>query len=158
MALKLIIKSFKSFFEKLVLKEKSPKILALSFCAGIYIAFCPFVGFHTVMVFAFSWFFSLNFAVTLASSVFVNNPWTMVPIYSMDYVFGDLFFKLFGINPLSFNPSWMDAFNSLAFKYTGVSGISFWSFMIGGNLLGIIISVILYPIARSSFEKISKRV
>ena len=98
MIAKLIVEPFKNFFEKLVLKERSPRILALSLCIGVYIAFCPFVGFHTVLVFALSWILSLNFSVTLASSVFVNNPWTMVPIYSVDYVFGDWIFKLFGIN------------------------------------------------------------
>lgn len=156
MILKPVINLFKVFFESLVLKEKSPKVLALSFCVGVYIAFCPFVFLHTVMVIAFSWFFSLNFAVTLASSVFVNNPWTMIPIYSIDYIFGDLVFNLFGINSLSFNPSWMDTFNNFAFTYTGVSGISFWSFMLGGNLLGVIISVILYPVAKSVFEKMQR--
>jgi Uncharacterized protein conserved in bacteria (DUF2062). len=155
---KLVVRPVKNFFEKLVLKERSAKILALSLCMGIYIAFCPFVGFHTIMVFAFSWIFSLNFAVTLAASVFINNPWTMVPIYSIDYFFGHWVFKLFNINPLSFNPGWMDSFNNIAFEYTGVSGISFWAFMLGGNLLGVLISVILYPVVKPAFQKMAEKV
>lgn len=155
---KLIVKPIRSLFERLILKERKPKVLAVSVCMGIYIAFCPFVGFHTALVFLTAWLFSLNFAATLAASVFVNNPWTMVPIYSVDYVFGNWIFKLFGVNPLSFNPLWMDKFNHIVFQYTGVSGISFWSFMIGGNLLGVLISVILYPVVKSALERISERV
>ena len=30
--------------------------LSLSFCLGVYIAFSPFVGFHTAMVFLFGGF------------------------------------------------------------------------------------------------------
>lgn len=158
MIIKLIVKPFKNFFEKLILKERRPKVLALSFCIGVYIAFCPFVFLHTAMVFALSWFFSLNLAVTLAASVFVNNPWTMLPIYSIDYFFGNWVFKLFGVNPLMFNPCWMDRFNNIVFEYTGVSGISFWSFMVGGNLLGLLISVSLYPVVRLVFEKMAEAV
>lgn len=153
----MVVKPFKSFFERLVLKERSPKVLALSFCFGVYIAFCPFVGFHTIMVIGLSWLLSLNFAVTLASSIFVNNPWTMVPIYSIDYFFGTWVFKIFGIDPVASNPTWMNFFNQTLFKYTGVSGISFWAFMLGGNLLGLLISVILYPVAKRAFERIANK-
>lgn len=150
---KLVVKPFKNFIEKLILKERRPKMLALSFCFGVYVAFCPFVGFHTIMIIVLTWLFSLNFAVALASSVFVNNPWTMLPIYSIDYCFGDLVFKFFGANPCAFDPGWMQSFNDFLFRYTGVSGISFWSFMLGGNLLGILISVILYPVLKRVFER-----
>jgi len=155
----MIIKKLKKFFQKLVLKERSPRVLAISFCVGVFVAFSPFVGFHTLMVFVISWLFSLNLPVTFSTSFFFNNPWTMVPVYSTNYFFGEWFLrKIIGLNPISMNPSWMEPLNSMIVKYTGISGISFWSFMIGGNLLGLLISVILYPVVRVIFERMSEAI
>jgi len=153
------IKKLKKFLKKLVLKEKSPKVLALSFCIGVFIAFSPFIFLHTAMIFAVCWMFSLNFAVVFSASFFVNNPWTMVPIYSTDYFFGEIFLKkVLGLNTLSLNPSWMEPVNNIVSNYIGISGISFWSFIIGGNLLGLLISVMLYPIVKVVFERVSQGV
>ena len=155
----MIIKRIKEFFYKLALKEKSPRVLAVSVCVGVFISFSPFIFFHTIMIIASAWLFSLNLAAVMSASLFVNNPWTMVPVYSADYVFGEWFLrKIIGLNPLSLNPSWMLPLNNLIFKYTGISGISFWSFMIGGNLLGLIISVILYPVVKSIFKRMSRMI
>jgi len=155
----MILRWFKNFFEKLVLKERSPNVLALSFCLGVLIAFSPFVCFHSVLIIFLSWLFSLNLAVAFAATWLINNPWTMVPVYSMNYVFGDWFLKRFiGLDPLTINPRWMDPINGFICKYTGTSGISFWSFMIGGNLLGIAVSVMLYPIVKVIFKRIAYRV
>jgi len=154
--IKKTIKKLKKFLKKLVTKEKSPRVLAISFCVGVFIAFSPFIFLHTAMIFAISWMFSLNFAVVFSASFFVNNPWTMVPLYSTNYFFGEIFLqKVLGLNTLSLNPVWMEPVNNLICNYVGISGISFWSFIIGGNLLGLLISVILYPIVRFIFERMS---
>jgi len=150
-----MLKWCKNFFEKLVVKERSPKVLALSFCVGVYIAFSPYIFLHTLMAFAFSWIFSLNLAVVFAASCMINNPWTLVPIYTVDYLFGQWFLTfVLGVNSMSLNPHWMDPVNSFIYSYTGIQGVSFWAFMIGGNLLGLIISVIMYPVVRCIFLNI----
>ncbi|TET05932.1 DUF2062 domain-containing protein [Candidatus Dependentiae bacterium] len=148
-----IASRIKQFIYFLTLKERSPRRLSLSCCLGIYIAFSPFVGFHTIMIFFFSWFFKLNPSVTFTSSYLLNNPWTMLPLYVTDYLFGDWFLRFFlGNNFLTLNPSWMSWINQPLIHYTGIKGVSFWSFMVGGNLLGIIVSVILYPILTVFFR------
>ena len=119
----MFVQSLSNFFARLVLQEKSAYKLAASCALGAYIAFSPFVGLHTVMVFAFSWLFALNSAVTWAVSVAINNPWTMMPVYGVDYLVGDWCAQYFGI--------------------TLPAG---WAFLIGGNLLGLLIGVMLYPI------------
>lgn len=136
----------KQFVYHLALKERSPHKLALSCCLGIYIAFSPYVGFHTILIFLLSWLFALNPVVTFTSSYIFNNPWTMVPLYLADYLFGKWFLCYIGIDAMAINPSWMSWINEPLQHYTGISGISFWAFMVGGNLLGIIFSVILYPV------------
>jgi len=78
----------------------------------------------------------------------------MVPVYAAGYFFGEWVLGLLGVNPLALNPFWMGSINRLLLYYTGLTGISFWSFMIGGNLLGLLFSVILYPVLKLFFTKI----
>jgi uncharacterized protein (DUF2062 family) len=117
-----------------------------SCCVGVYIAFSPFIGLHTAMVFLFSWLFRLNVPVTFAFSILINNPWTMVFVYGADYVFGECLFYLVGINSRTWNPVWVEVLNAKINTVVSIPGISFWSFMIGGNLLGILIAGMLYPV------------
>jgi uncharacterized protein (DUF2062 family) len=76
------------FFKKCMGSETSAHKLALSFCLGAYIAFSPFLGLHTAMVFVLGWLSRLNIPIIMAATHVVNNPWTMVPIYSADYGIG----------------------------------------------------------------------
>lgn len=151
----MVVQRIISFFKKMALKDRSPRKLALSFCVGLYIAFSPFLFLHTVMIFLFSWLFALNLAVTFAVAYGVNNPWTMVFIYSVDYIFGSWFLeRLLGVNVLQGNPAWMSVINGPLRSLTGIEGFSFWAFMIGGNLLGILLGVILYPVMNYIFNKL----
>ncbi len=143
----------KNFLKKLIHQEKSPEKLALSFCMGNYIAFSPFPGLHTVMVFLFSWLFRLNFGVVFASSCFINNPWTLIPVYGVDYTFGYwLVYKVLHLNLEQFEPSWMHAITIFCANTLGIAKPCLWSFLIGGNILGIGLSLLLYPIMKKIFS------
>jgi len=132
--------------------------LALSFCVGVYIAFSPFIGLHTVMTFIFVWLFGLNLAATFTASWLINNPWTMIPIYSTDYFFGDwLLHKMLGLDTVTCNPLWMSWINSPLRTYCGLGNISLLAFIIGGNLLGIGISLMLYPVMKRVFDRYARR-
>ncbi len=48
--------------------EKDHKKLALGISLGVYIALCPFIGFHTAMVFLCAWLFRLHVGVLLTVS------------------------------------------------------------------------------------------
>ncbi len=139
-----IYKLLKSF----VTLESCPRRLVASLCVGIYIAFSPFVGLHTIMAFAFSWLFALNSAVVLAVSVIINNPCTMLPIYAADYILGAQVLGFLGFNSVSANPYWLTWANQLIATYTDFKNISLWAFLLGGNLLGVSISVMVYPILK----------
>lgn len=142
----------KKFFKKLIYQERSPEKLAISFCIGNYIAFSPFPCLHTVMVFLFSWLFKLNLGVTLASSCFINNPWTLIPIYAADYAFGHWLVKsVFNFNFTHLDPWWMSYINNFCEKTIGVAKPCIWSFLIGGNVLGVVLSFLLYPIMKKIF-------
>ena len=67
--------------------DDPPHRLALAFAVGVFIAFSPWLGLHIISAFALAWIFRLNKVVVLTGS-FVNNPWTIVPMYAFCLWFG----------------------------------------------------------------------
>lgn len=117
--------------------------------------FSPFVGLHSLLGFVLAWAFQLNFPVIWIGSHLINNPWTMVPVYSAGYFFGDWLLQgICGIDSMSMNPAWMLAINGYLSKYIGMR-ISLCSFLVGGNLLGMIIGCTLYPFTKRLFMRLS---
>lgn len=118
--------------------------LAKSVAVGLYVAMCPFPGAHTVLMLAFKWLFRLNLPVLFIAAS-VNNPWTMIPLYSFDYAFGYwLVHQVIG---------WTPAWNISLHKIFGTGSICVWSFLIGGNILGLLAAGIGYPLARVIFGR-----
>jgi uncharacterized protein (DUF2062 family) len=140
----------------LLQKESSHKKLILSCCVGVYIAISPFIFLHTVMTVLFGWLFALNIPVMFTVSWCINNPWTMIPIYTFDCVMGNWIFTLVGIDSMQCNPCWMANINTFLADYLGITGISFWAFMVGGNLFALALSGILYPLFSYFFIKIRR--
>jgi uncharacterized protein (DUF2062 family) len=146
------------FVDSLLAKEQSPRKLALSVSVGNYIAFSPYLGLHTVMVFVVCFIWNLNLAVTMATSYFINNPWTAIPIYVADYLFGYwLIHDVFAIEHLLYTPEWLQSTEQFLHAKLGIPIPSFWSFLIGGNALGIITSLVLYPVSKRFFTGILKK-
>jgi uncharacterized protein (DUF2062 family) len=67
--------------------NEPPHRLALAFALGIFIAFSPWLGLHIVSAVFLAWLFRLNKVVVVTAS-FVNNPWTIVPMYAFCLWFG----------------------------------------------------------------------
>ena len=137
----------KDIFIKALVSGISAERLSQSFCIGLYIAFSPFPGMHSVMMLASMYLWSLHFP-TLFLATSINNPWTMIPFFSCDYAFGYwLLHSLFG-----WTPSWS---LSLA-KLFGSGKICVWSFLVGGNVLGVVAALISYPITNRIFGHLAK--
>ncbi|MEW6409298.1 MAG: DUF2062 domain-containing protein [Nitrospirota bacterium] len=60
--------------------KESPHRIAASFAIGVFVAFTPSYGLHTISAILLSWAFRLNKVVTLTGTL-VNNPWTIAFIY-----------------------------------------------------------------------------
>ncbi len=71
-----------------------------------------------------------------------------MPVYGMSYLCGDGMLSWFGLNHNAWNPSWVSKGNELLSNYVSFSGFSFWAFMIGGNLLGLGLALLAYPIVK----------
>lgn len=151
-----MLKQAIDFAKEMLLRERTPRKLAVASALGIFIAFSPFLGIHWLMTIAFAWIFSLNVAVIYAAAHVVNNPFTMVPVYWADYMFGKwLAHDIFGWDLYKFNPSWMQWLN-LKLSCLGIPNLSLWTFIVGGNILGLLAAVMAYPFLLQFYKRIKR--
>lgn len=157
----------KKFFYKLISSEKSVSKLALSFCFGNFIAWTPVIPLipvQTLLIFIFSWLFRLNTTVTFATVYLINNPFTMVPIAFIDYLFGSwVVNNVLKVDLMPYNPAWIDSFSAFLCRYIDLNRITsggslcLWCLVIGGITLPLLLSLILYPIMRFIFSFLIKK-
>ncbi len=132
-----MIAKIKLKIKELLNLNDSPKKIALAFSVGVFIAFSPILGFHTLMVVLVAWLFRLN-PLALIIGAFVNNPWTFTPLYG-----GCLWFGVYLYGGASVFPqvSWQNltflAFIENLKPYIG-------PFFLGTILMGIFFAVISY--------------
>ena len=67
--------------------NEPPHRIALAFAVGVFIAFSPTVGLHTLSCLLVIWLFRFNTLVVFTAA-FLNNPWTIVPMYGFCLWFG----------------------------------------------------------------------
>ncbi len=60
--------------------DETPHELAKSFAVGVFVAFTPFLGLHTVVALLLAWALRLNKAVAITGTL-VNNPWTIAFVF-----------------------------------------------------------------------------
>jgi uncharacterized protein (DUF2062 family) len=77
--------------------KESPHRLALASSVGVFIAFSPTFGLHTITCFLLAWIFRLSKIVVLTAAL-INNPWTIVPLYGSCLWFG---IKITGSNAVT---------------------------------------------------------
>jgi uncharacterized protein (DUF2062 family) len=116
----------------------SPRRTALAFAIGVFIAFTPTYGLHTLTVFLCAWAFRLNVVAMLAGS-FINNPWTILPILGSTMWVGLKLVPVGGAPTLDWNyfniPILWQQFKPY-----------FFPFVVGATVLGIACSLIAYPL------------
>jgi len=138
------IQKLKDLWNKAIGSGCSPYKLAYSFSIGVFISFSPFPFLHSILMIAAHFLLRLNFPILfLATSL--NNPWTAIPFFSCDYLVG----KWLLHSCIGWVPSWTITLPNLF----GSGEICLWSFLIGGNILGIITALISYPCMLYIFKK-----
>ncbi len=70
--------------------ELSSEQVAWSFALGLTIAFNPLLGLHTGLIIAFCLIFKRMHRPLIVAGALVNNPWTMVPIATLEAYFGNI--------------------------------------------------------------------
>jgi uncharacterized protein len=77
------------FVRNLLMLEDTPERIAKAFALGVFLAFSPLIGLHILLGIALPFVFHLNrFAFLLG--IFINNPWTLIPIYAAGTYLGGL--------------------------------------------------------------------
>lgn len=154
-------KYVRKLMERLVKSESDPIRLAWSVALGIFIAFSPYLGIQTILVFVFAFVFHANSAVIFIVLYTINNPWTMIPIAALDYLFGYwLTETVLGLNLEAHDPSWMTWVNakiSFLTSYLGIEKLCFWCYLIGGNILALAIAAASYPFLKYWCAKLIKK-
>jgi len=80
---------FYRLFRSILLLKDSPHAIALGTAVGLFIAWTPTVGLHMVLVLAAALLFRANKMAALIS-VYISNPFTILPMYWIDYKLGAL--------------------------------------------------------------------
>jgi uncharacterized protein (DUF2062 family) len=140
---------FRSTVRRLLAIDDPPERTALAFSIGVFIAFSPFLGLHTIAATAIAFAFRFN-KIAIYAGTFVNNPFlTLVPILLASYAVGAL---LLG-RPLGLPPASMELLHSPHLltgdwwsKLFHSSGNVLVPFFIGGMTLSVICSLIAYPL------------
>src|SRR5205809_1697515 len=143
---------FRSTFRRLLVLDDPPERTALAFSLGVFIAFSPFLGLHTILATLIAFLFRFN-KVAIYSGTFINNPFlTLVPIIIASYAVGafilgrPLRIPAAGVELLRHPHLLTAAYYSKLFQE---SWDIVWPFTIGGLMLSVVCSLIAYPVTSS---------
>src|SRR3982750_2658158 len=134
---------------RLLAIDDPPERTALAFSVGIFIAFSPLLGLHTILATLVAFLFRFN-KIAIFAGTFVNNPFlTLVPIILASYAMGAIVLGL----PLAL-PRESMALLRHPHLFTGEWWERFFEsgrrvllpFFIGGMMLSVVCSLAAYPL------------
>jgi len=144
-------------FRRLLAIDDPPERTALAFSIGIFIAFSPFLGLHTIMATVIAFAFRFN-KIAIYTGTFINNPiLTLVPIIILSYAVGAFFLG----RPLSIPDEGIALLRDphlLSRDYYRRLFVQSWNhivwpFAIGATVLSVVCSLIAYPITLWALRK-----
>jgi uncharacterized protein (DUF2062 family) len=115
----------------------TPNKLASAFALGVFIAFTPTIGLHTISCLFFAWLFRLSKLVVLTAA-FINNPWTIVPLYGFCLWFG---IKITGSDVAIPHIAWHEITFSNAYL---ILKPYLWPFVAGTLVIGVAAAIVSY--------------
>jgi uncharacterized protein (DUF2062 family) len=132
---------------QLVLRvEGVPTRVALAFGTGIFLAFFPIFGIHTLMALGLAWAFRLNRVAVLAGT-FMNNPWTVGPMYTAGTLVGC---ALLGVSPTGVSEvDWSLSGTALYASALESFQPLLWPFLLGNMVLGLGSGAIAFFVVRA---------
>ena len=144
-------------FRRLLAIDDPPERTALAFSIGIFIAFSPFLGLHTIMATVIAFAFRFN-KIAIYTGTFVNNPiLTLVPIIIISYAVGAFILG----RPLTIPDEGIALLKDphlLTRDYYRRLFVQSWNhivwpFAIGGTVLSVVCSLLAYPITLWALRK-----
>lgn len=144
-------------FRRLLAIDDPPERTAFAFSIGIFIAFSPFLGLHTIMATVIAFAFRFN-KIAIYTGTFINNPiLTLVPIIILSYAVGAFFLG----RPLSIPDEGIALLRDphlLSRDYYRRLFVQSWNhivwpFAIGATVLSVVCSLLAYPITLWALRK-----
>jgi uncharacterized protein (DUF2062 family) len=144
------MRRFRQLVQVLVHVDETPGRVALAFAIGVWIAFSPLLGIHTGLALGIAFLFRLN-RVAILAGAWLNNPWTLAPMYMAGTILGC---ELLGIST--------DGLDSIDWS---LHGWAFYSllleslrpyvlpFILGNTVLGLAGAVLAYFLLRTILER-----
>jgi uncharacterized protein len=140
---------FRQSLRRLLAVDDPPERTALAFSVGVFIAFSPFLGLHTLMATALAFAFRFN-KIAIYTGTFINNPFlTLVPITAASYAVGAL---LLG-RPLALPEGALELLKEphlLTAAYWRQLFDRLWDvvvpFSVGATVLSVVCSLAAYPV------------
>jgi len=130
--------------------DDTPHRIALAFGIGVWLGFSPILGLHTVLALVVAFLFRLNRAALLVG-VYVNNPWTLAPVYMAGTALGCVIFGVpsEGLASIDWN------LHGRAFYRALVETLRpyLWPFVVGNTLLGTAAGLVGYVVLREVLER-----
>jgi uncharacterized protein (DUF2062 family) len=147
---------FRSAFRRLLAIDDPPERTALAFSIGVFIAFSPFLGLHTIMATVVAFVFRFN-KIAIYTGTFINNPFlTLVPIIIMSYAVGAFFLG----RPIKISDEGVELLkNPRIFSgeyYRSLfeqSWFIVWPFAVGATILSVVCSLLAYPLTLWALKK-----
>jgi uncharacterized protein (DUF2062 family) len=151
---------FRAAFRRLLAIDDPPERTALAFSIGVFIAFSPFLGLHTIVATLIAFIFRFN-KVAIYTGTFLNNPpLTLVPIIIASYAVGALLMGRpmripdEGVELLK-NPHLLtgDYYRRLFVQSLDILE----PFALGGMILSVVCSLIAYPLTLRALRRFRGR-
>jgi len=126
----------RSMIRVLLGSSDNPATIARGFAVGIFIAFSPFLGLHTVLTISLAFLVRGNRLVSLLAS-WICNPLTMIPILYFDFKVGEILLS----STIPF-PTGIHTFKDIMYAGSQVA----WPLLVGGHLIGLVLGLASFPI------------
>ena len=147
---------FRAAFRRLLAIDDPHERTALAFSIGVFIAFSPFLGLHTIMATALAFFFRFN-KIAIYAGTFINNPFlTLVPIIIASYAVGAF---LLG-RPLTIPDEGVELLTHPAIfsgAYYRQIFVQSWAivklFAVGATVLSVVCSLLAYPLTLKALRR-----
>jgi uncharacterized protein len=130
--------------------DDTPHRIALAFGIGVWLAFFPLLGIHTILGLLIAFLFRLNRAAILVG-IYVSNPWTLAPLYMAGTIVGC---EILGVSSAELtNVDWH--LHGRAFYRALFENLRpyVWPFVVGNTALGIVGGIAGYVVLREILER-----
>jgi len=130
--------------------DDTPHRIALAFGIGVFIAFSPLLGIHTGMALGIAFAFRLS-RVAILIGAYVNNPWTLVPMYMAGTLLGCALLGVpsEGLSAIEWHLHGWAFYQSLLLHLKPY----LWPYVIGNTLLGVAGGLAAYLAVRMILER-----